>query len=452
MKRRNFLKHVGLLTGAGLTNTNIPHASEAKHQPNIIFIMADDLGYGDLGCYGQNLIQTPNIDKLAAEGMRFTQHYSGSTVCAPSRCVLMTGLHTGHCHIRGNHALPHEGNLPIPANSITVAKVLKKAGYTTAAMGKWGLGYPGSEGDPVNQGFDHFFGYNCQRQAHNYYPDHLWRNTQKVMLKGNFNGKQEQYSHDLIVDEALQFIKQNQSNPFFLYLPFTIPHTKFQVPELGEYQNKDWEKNQKIQAAMISRMDRDIGRIMTLLSELNLDDNTIVFFTSDNGPHGAGETLQQFDANGPLRGKKRDLYEGGIRVPMIARWPGKIKPGSVTHHISGFQDVLPTLAQLASLPIPSNTDGISMLPSLINKGKQKEHSYLYWEFYERDGKRAARLGDWKGVQNGVKKDRNAPIELYNLKTDLEETQNVAEQHPDIIKQIKDIMAKAHTPSTLFTFS
>lgn len=452
MKRRRFLKHISLLTGAGLTNTNIPYANMANRQPNIIFIMADDLGYGELGCYGQNLIQTPNIDKLAAEGMRFTQHYSGSTVCAPSRCVLMTGLHTGHCHIRGNRALPHEGNLPIPANSITVAKVLKKAGYTTAAMGKWGLGYPGSEGDPVNQGFDHFFGYNCQRQAHNYYPDHLWRNTQKVMLEGNLNGKQEQYSHDLIVEEALQFIKQNQSNPFFLYLPFTIPHTKFQVPELGKYQNKNWDKNQKIQAAMISRMDRGIGRIMALLNQLNLDDNTIVFFTSDNGPHGDGGTLQQFDANGPLRGKKRDLYEGGIRVPMIARWPAKIKPGSITHHISGFQDVLPTLAQLAGVPIPSNTDGISMLPSLINKGNQKEHSYLYWEFYEHDGKRALRLGDWKGVQNGVKENRNAPIELYNLKTDLGETLNLAKQHPEIMKQIQDIMSKAHTPSTLFTFS
>ncbi|MBD3268155.1 sulfatase-like hydrolase/transferase [bacterium] len=451
MKRRDAIKLLGASTAAFAGAPYARAKTQTKSKPNIVYILADDLGYGDLGCYGQELIHTPHIDRLAREGMRFTQHYAGSTVCAPSRCVLMTGLHTGHSHIRGNHALPFEGNLPIPKQSVTVAELLKREGYATGAFGKWGLGYPGSEGDPVNQGFDYFFGYNCQRQAHSYYPGHLWRNTEKVMLEGNQGKTQTQYSHDLIADEALQFIRRNKSKPFFAYIPFTIPHTKFQVPDLGPYADKPWTQNQKIQAAMITRMDRDVGRILDLLKELNIDENTLLIFTSDNGPHGGGGTLERFNANGPLRGKKRDLYEGGIRVPMVARWPGKIQPSSVSDHLSGFQDMLPTFVALAGGPQPQRTDGISLVPTLFGKGKQEKHEYLYWEFYERDGKKAVRMGDWKAVQNNVKKNPDGPLELYDLKNDLGETKNIADKHQDVVKACESLMPKAHVPSKLFTF-
>jgi arylsulfatase A len=447
--RRTFMK---ISAVAGIHSLLHQHAFSANDsKPNIIYIMADDLGYGDVGCYGQTLIQTPNIDRLAREGMRFTQAYSGSTVCAPSRCVLMTGLHTGHCHIRGNHALPHEGNLPLPKGTETIPSLLKQAGYTSGMFGKWGLGYPGSEGDPMNQGFDYFYGYNCQRQAHSYYPDHLWRNREKVPLPGNLNGKQEQYSHDLITEEALQFIDRNKNNPFFLYVPYTIPHTKFQIPDLGPYADKPWKKNHKIQAAMITRMDRDIGRIIDLLKQHNLDENTLIIFTSDNGPHGVDGSLKQFTAAGPLRGQKRDLYEGGIRIPMIARWPGRIKPGSISRHITCFQDILPTFIELANAPSPQSTDGISILPTLLEKGNQKTHPYLYWEFYEQKGKRAVRWGDWKGIQLDIHKHPENPIELYNLKSDLSESNNVAAQHSEIVQKIREIFNEAHTPSTLFQF-
>ncbi len=309
----------------------------AKDKPNFIYILSDDLGYGDLGCYGQKEIKTPNIDRLAKEGVKFSQHYAGSTVSAPSRCVLMTGKHTGHADIRSNKPMPHEGNLPIKASTVTVAELFQNAGYTTGMIGKWGLGFPGSEGDPNNQGFDYFYGYNCQRLAHSYYPKHLWRNQKKEILEGNAGGKKTQYTHDMFADDSLRFIKENKDKPFFLYLPFTIPHTRFEVPDLGQYADKKWDKNHRIQAAMITRMDKDVGRIMALLKKLNLDEKTMVVFASDNGAHGEGGTLAKFNASGPLKGKKRAMYDGGIRVPMIARWPGKIKPGTVSDHISGFQ-------------------------------------------------------------------------------------------------------------------
>ncbi len=445
MKRRDFLKGVAATTAAGWALNSTAQGRATGRKPNIIYILADDLGYGDLGCYGQKLIKTPHIDRLAAEGMKFTQHYAGSAVCAPSRCVLLTGLHTGHCPIRNNRALRHEGNVPIPKKYITLGEMMKQAGYATGAFGKWGEGFPGSEGDPIKRGFDRFFGYNCQRQAHNYYPDHLWRNNEKVVLRGNLDGGQKEYSHDLIATEALKFIRENHEKPFFAYVPFTIPHAKFQVPELGEYAQTDWDKSQQAQAAMIGRMDRDVGRIVSLVQELGLEENTLIIFTSDNGAHGGVGTLQRFNASGPLRAKKGSLYEGGIRVPMIARWPGKIEPGSVSDHISCFQDVMPTFAELAGVEPPTDIDGISFLPALLGRSGQQQHEYLYWEL---GGQQAVRRGDWKAVRRFVRGEAK-PIELYNLAKDLSESKDVADQHPEFAKKMERILREARQPSRLF---
>ena len=414
-------------------------------RPNIVYVLADDLGYGDLGCYGQELIATPHLDRLAAEGMRFTQHYSGAPVCAPARCVLLTGLHSGHAPIRNNRALKHEGNVPIPASYRTLGEVMKEAGYATGAFGKWGQGFPGSECDPIKRGFDVFYGYNCQREAHQYYPGHLWHNDQKVLLGGNANGKQEQYSHDLIAQAALDFITKERDEPFFAYIPFTIPHTKFQVPELGIYEDEAWTENQKIQAAMISRMDRDIGRIVEAVRTMDAEDNTLIIFTSDNGPHGGGGTLEQFTAAGPLRAKKGATYEGGIRVPFIACWPGKIASGSVSDHISGFQDMLPTFAELAGAAAPQDMDGISMLPTLLGTGTQRQHEYMYWELGTKQGLRA---GKWKLVRNGTRKSLG-PMELYDLSSDLGETHDLANKHPDVLKRLAGLLRQARHPSELF---
>ncbi|MDP6037063.1 MAG: arylsulfatase [Candidatus Latescibacteria bacterium] len=402
--------------------------------PNIIYLLSDDLGYGDVGCFGQKQIQTPNIDRMATEGVRFTDHYAGSSVCAPSRCVLMTGLHTGHCYVRNNRALEIEGNVPLPAETQTVGKLLKGAGYATACIGKWGLGYPGSEGDPNNQGFDHFFGYNCQREAHTYYPQHLWRNDQKIMLYG------KSYSHDLLTAEALQFVRDQQSNPFYLYLAYTIPHTRFEVPSLGIYEDKPWTENQKTQAAMITRMDRDIGTLLDLLNELGLAENTLVIFTSDNGPHGSGNTLEHFNAAGPLREKKGSLYEGGIRVPFVARWPGKIQPGTNSDHPSAFYDMLPTFCELADASVPEPVDGISMLPALLGRDTQKTHEFLYWE---RLGVSAVRMGNWKAYVPEGHTNPDGVIELYDLNTDIGEQSDVAADHPDILARIRTIVQESH---------
>ena len=439
--------------------------SSEPSKPNIIFILADDLGYGDLGCYGQEKIKTPNLDKLASQGITFTQHYAGSTVCAPSRASLMTGYHTGHTVVRGNRPMKPEGQYPMPDSTVTVAELLKDAGYVTGAMGKWGLGGPGSTGDPVNQGFDLFFGYNCQREAHFFYPEHLWRNTEKVILPENAGGKKEIYSHDLIAEEALNFIKGNNDKPFFLYIPFTIPHAELAVPEnsLNEYKGKFPEEPfpgahygaqefpKAAYAGMVSRMDADIGRIMELLDELNLSENTLVIFTSDNGPHHeGGNDPDFFDSNGPLRGIKRDLYEGGIRVPFIARWTGKIKPETETSHISAFWDLLPTACEIAGTEAPENIDGISYLPAMLGK-EQKVHDYLYWEFLEQGGKQAVRKGDWKAVRLNVRKNPGNPIELYNLSSDTGEENNIADKNPEIVKMMGDIMEKARFEDTLWTF-
>ena len=431
----------------------------AQTRPNIILIQADDLGYGDLSCYGQRKFKTPNIDRLAAEGMRFTQYYAGSTVCAPSRSALMTGQHTGHTRIRGN------ARHPLLPEDVTVAEVLKSApgaGYKTALIGKWGLGEAGTTGVPNRQGFDYFFGYLNQRHAHNYYPTFLWRDEERVKLRNVVPDEDEEgsgvstnrvdYTHDLMAEESLKFVERNSGGPFFLYLAFTIPHANneaknkgMEVPDLGEFASEDWPDQEKAKAAMITRLDRDVGRLMALLKKLGIDDNTLVFFTSDNGPHREGGADPDFfDSNGPLRGIKRDLYEGGIRVPMIARWPKRIKAGAKSDQVWAHWDLLPTLAEIAGVKPPANIDGISMLNALLGR-RQRNHEFLYWEFHERGFAQAARTGDWKAVR----KSPDSPLELYNLKNDLGEQNDVAVKHPEVVKKIEDYLKTARTESELW---
>ncbi|GAB5553089.1 MAG: arylsulfatase [Saprospiraceae bacterium] len=451
--------------------------SDAIGPPNIIYILADDLGYGDLSCYGQTLFSTPNIDQLAAAGMRFTQHYSGSTVCAPSRSALMTGQHTGHTFIRGNQEVRPEGQYPIPDNSYTLAEALKKSGYATGAFGKWGLGYPGSEGDPNNQGFDTFFGYNCQRIGHHYYPYHLWSNQDSIILKENAGKQKGAYAPELIHQEALSFIRKNKENPFFLYLPSVIPHAELIAPDsvmnkyLGKfepeldykgyddgprYRKGPYESQANSHAAfvaMIEILDRQVGEIVQTLEELGLSDNTLIIFTSDNGPHKeGGADPEYFNSNGPLKGFKRDLYEGGIRVPMIAKWPKTITAGTSSDHISAFWDVFPTLAELTNMEAPENIDGISFLPTLKGTVEaQEKHDYLYWEFHERGGRLAIRKGNWKAVKYNVLKDPNASIELYDLSKDLGEDNNIAADHPEVVAEMQVILDEARTPTEVFPF-
>ena len=450
-----------------------------KQKMNVIYILADDLGYGDLGCYGQKIIKTPNIDRLAEEGMLFTQHYSGCTVSAPSRSCLMTGQHTGHTYIRGNQSHGTEGEEPLPGNTYTLARMMKDAGYATGAFGKWGLGYPCSEGDPTNLGFDEFFGYNCQRQAHHYYPYHLWHNQEKVMLPGNEGSKTETYAQDLIQEKALQFIVDNQTKPFFLYLPYILPHAELVSPEdsiLAMYKGKIEEgkpyegvddiKNPYYKyggycssenphadfASMVTRFDAYVGEIMQTLKRLGLDKNTIVFFASDNGPHQEGGADPDFfNSYGPFRGIKRDMYEGGIRVPLIAWAPGKVEAGTCSDHISAFWDVMPTLADIAGGEIKGECDGISFAPTLFGGKGQKQHEYLYWEFHERGGRVAVRMGNWKGVKLNFGKNPQAPMQLFNLENDVHEDCDVSEQHPDIVEQMEIFIKQAHVKSDLFPY-
>lgn len=441
--------------------------SRLQIQPNIVYILADDLGYGDLGVYGQELISTPNIDRLAAGGMRFTQHYAGSTVCAPSRASLMSGLHTGHTYIRGNKPIFPEGQYPIPASRITIAEVLKDVGYKTAAIGKWGLGAPGTEGLPTRQGFDYFFGYNDQREAHSYYPDHLWRNEERIDLPENEKGQRGTYSHDLLTDEVLKFLQEGRTEePFFLYIPYTIPHAALDVPDdsmlayEGEFEETPWEAEgsyigqetpRTAFAAMVSRLDADIGRILHTLETQGLLDQTLVIFTSDNGPHQeAGADPTFFNSSGGLRGMKRDLYEGGIRVPMIAMWQGVIQANSTTDHVSSFWDVMPTLCAMVGVDPPPNIDGISFLPTLLGES-QIAHDYLYWEFHEQGGKQAIRMNNWKGVRLNVHDNRAAPIELYDLSRDSQEALDLSFDYPNIVARIAQLMNEAHAPSDLFVF-
>jgi arylsulfatase A len=432
-----------LIAALALTSLTAIRAAESPHaptKPNVIFILADDMGYGDAGCYGQKLIKTPNIDRLAADGVRFTQAYAGTTVCAPTRCALLTGLHLGHAAIRANREITPEGQEPLPAGTFTVAHLFQKAGYATAAFGKWGLGGVQSSGAPDKMGFDTFFGYNCQRAAHDYYPDHLWRNRQRVALDGRT------YSHDLIAKEALTWLRKHAGQPFFLYLPFTIPHPNYQVPDLGPYAAAPWPEQLKKYAAMMTRMDTSIGQVMALVKELNLDDRTLVIFSSDQGADNPG-ALATFHSNGPFRGIKRSMYEGGLRVPMIARWPGHIKPGLVNDTAWAFYDFLPTVAALLDQPLPAGvkTDGISVLPALVG-GQTIQRDFLYWELHEGRFIQAARAGDWKAVRNGPQR----PIELYNLKSDPAEAQNVAAEHPEVVAKLKAILAREHVPNPLWS--
>lgn len=433
-------------------------SEKSARNPNIILILADDLGYGDLSCYGQNKFETPNIDQLAAEGIKFTQHYAGSTVCAPSRCSLMTGLHTGHAQIRGNKAVKPEGQAPMRAGTVTISTLLRQAGYVTGMFGKWGLGSPGSDSDPALF-FDEFYGYNCQSEAHNYYPNHLWHNKDKVILDG------KSYSYDLIMQAALDFIRTNIGRPFFCYMPVTIPHASMHAPKelhdnyrllypqfesiIGRYAGADVVNPIAAFAAMVEHLDDSVNQIMRLIKNLGIEEQTIVMFTSDNGPHREGGHDPDFwNSNGILRGIKRDLYEGGIRVPLIVRWPNKIKPGSTSEHISAFWDMLPTICDIAGIGKPDNIDGISMLPTFLGEYQQK-HDFLYWEFTEQGGKQAIRKGNFKAIKLDVLKNPDADIELFNLENDIQESKNIANQHPDIIETMGLLFQTARTESKEF---
>jgi len=449
LNRRRFIASLG---GAALGLSRAALGQQAR-KPNIIFILADDLGYGDLGCYGQKQIKTPCLDKMATEGIRFTDAYAGSTVCAPSRCALMTGFHMGHALIRGN------ARVPLRPEDTTVATLLKRAGYATGIIGKWGLGEAGSTGIPTKQGFDYWFGYLNQHHAHNYYPTFLWRNEEKVPLRnvvpkedaqgGGMASERHEYSHDLFAQEALAFVEKHKDKPFFLYLALTIPHANneagregMEVPSDEPYTKEDWPQPQRSMAAMVTRMDRDLGRLFGHLKKLGIDDDTIIFFSSDNGPHReGGNNPDFFDSNGPLRGIKRDLYEGGIRVPMIVRWPGKAKAGPMSDLPWAFWDFLPTACDIAGVEAPRGLDGISVLPAILGK-EQKGHEHLYWEFHEGGFKQAVRLGNWKAVRLGTQR----PIELYDLSADLGEKSNVADPHPDVVAKVAEILKAARTDS------
>lgn len=431
----------------------------ARDKPNIIYIMADDLGYGDLGCYGQKLIQTPHIDRLAENGMRFTDFYAGSTVCAPSRCVLMTGLDTGHCYIRGN------GKNNLRPEDVTVAELLKAEGYATGQVGKWGLGHEGTSGMPTNQGFDYFYGYLDQHHAHLFYPTFVIRNEDRIPLRNVVPNEGEwgqgiaslkiDYTPALMVDETLSFIDRKKDEPFFLYLSYTLPHANNEawnetgdgtaVPDNGIYEDKDWSKQNKGQAAMVTYLDYMVGQVVERLEKHGLIEDTVIFFTSDNGPHSeAGNDPRFFDANGPVTGIKRVLYDGGIRVPMIVQWPGKIKSGSTTSLISGAVDFMATAVDIAgdSLEVPTN--GISFLPTLLGKSRQqKRHDYLYWEFYEQGSKQAIRRDKWKAVRRPM---LTGPIEVYDLSNDIAEENDLAKSNPELVSIFEKLFAEAHTPS------
>lgn len=467
-------------------------APATARKPNIVFILADDLGYAELGCYGQKKIRTPRIDQLAREGMKFTDHYSGNAVCATSRCVLMTGQHTGHCEIRDNHGLStretgnplmpklYLGQAPIPDESITIAELLKQQGYATGAFGKWGLGSAENTGGPLKQGFDRFFGYTCQGHAHNFYPYYVVDNDQPRILEGNNHGLTgKQYVPDLCADESLKFIREHQSEPFFLYYPTTVPHLALQVPDdtlneyVGQWDDPPYEGGKgylphptprAAYAAMVTRMDRDVGRMMDLIDELKLTENTIFVFTSDNGPtydRLGGSDSDFFESAGPLKGLKGSLYEGGIRVPMIVRWPNRVAAGTTSNRPTAFDDWLPTLLDLAnSTPsIPQNIDGVSFAPTLTgHPDKQQPREFLYWEFPSYGGQQAVRMGDWKGVRQNLLKKRkpgetvDMSVELYHLGDDIGEQKNVADAHPEIVEKMTRIMQEQHIPSTRFPFA
>lgn len=402
-------------------------AAAGGNPPNVVFVLADDLGYADLGCYGQEILQTPHLDRVAKEGLRFTQAYAGSTVCAPSRCCLMTGRHTGHATVRANED-PH---VPLLPWETTVAEIFKNAGYATGQFGKWGLGTPPDTfALPRHKGFDEFFGYYHQVHAHTYFPDMLWDNGRERYYQANFDGGRKVYSHREILNRALDFIDRNKSRPFFLYAPFTLPHGKFEGPDTEPYADRTWPEPVKNLAAMVTRLDAAAGAIFDRLREHGLEENTLFIFTSDNGP--GGLSVKHFQSNGPLRGFKRDLYEGGIRVPFLTSWKGRITPG-VSDQVVTFWDFLPSICELLHSAVPPNLDGVSFAPALLgNSAAQKQHDYLYWEFFERGFQQAICVGDWKAVR--LK--QGAPLELYNLHTDVGESRNVAAENPAVVQQLE----------------
>jgi len=462
--RRTFLKTVGLSAAAILTRS-VVGAPPKTAGPNIIYILADDMGYGDPSCYGQKTLKTPHIDALAAQGMRFTQHYSGSTVCAPSRCVLLTGLHTGHARIRNNaRALLKDSDATIP-------KVLRKVGYRTGLAGKWGVGHPPPPGDPNRCGFDYFYGYVSMYHAHNFFPTFMIENGRKVALRNVLQprwrrrkdgagvaARKIDYAPDLIHKKALAFIERNAGKPFFLYYALNMPHANneggsspdgMEVPDYGEFDKRDWPANEKGFASMMRRIDNYVAEVIAKLKALGLDEKTLVIFSSDNGPHAeGGHKMEYFDSNGPLRGMKRDVYEGGLRVPMIARWPGRIKAGTVSPHISGFQDIMATFAELAGAKCPP-TDGISIVATLMGRPAeqdQKRHEHLYWEFPRgRSARFAVLKGRFKAVRYKTR-GKLSPVELYDINKEITERTNVADKHPEIVAEMSKIMVAEHAPS------
>ena len=455
------MRAIGWVLAGVVLGSAAPASAADPKRPNIVFILADDLGYGDLGCFGQTKIKTPNLDRLAADGIRFTQAYAGSTVCAPSRCALMTGLHTGHCRTRGNGGAPG-GNVPLAPDDLCVAELLKQAGYATALVGKWGLGEVGSTGIPTKKGFDHFFGYLNQNHAHNYYPDFLWRNEAKVPLPNpqskvtNVAEKFVAYAPDLILDEGLKFIEQHKDKPFFLYFATIAPHANnektratgegSEVPTDAPYSAETWPQAEKNKAASITRLDADIGKLLAKLKELKLDENTVVFFSSDNGPHKEGGNDPAFFASsGPHRGFKRSLTDGGIRVPTIVRWPGVARASTVSDHVWAFWDFLPTACDIAGVDCPKGLDGVSIAPTLTGTGGQKRHEFLYWEFHEGGTKQAVRHGNWKAIRLVP----GGPLELYDVAADPGEKADVAKANPAVVAKIEDYLKTARTESKEF---
>ncbi len=451
-----FTMLVSVLTGIGV---NGQKTLNKNSKPNIIYILADDMGYFELGCYGGKVIETPNIDKLAKGGMVFSNHYCGSNICAPSRCALMTGKHTGHTWIRDNKELPTEGNEPLLGSEVTVAEVLKNAGYTTGAFGKWGLGYPGSEGSPNKQGFDQFYGYNCQRHAHHYFTNYLRQNDDSVTLFGNLTAPYKEYSADAITAKALEFIEQNKNKPFFLYFASTLPHNPYNQPDdkildyyvkktgkpKGDATSEDFSIPKY--ASMTARLDKEVGELMAKLKELNLLDNTLIIFTSDNGTALRPKEDEYIRTGGDLHGRKSEMYEGGIKSPMIAYWKGKIVAGSHSDLISASWDFLPTAAELVKEKAPENIDGISMLPTLLGKTNlQKKHEYLFWERNQTQG---IRKGDMKGIITYDKVTKNPSVEIYNLVKDSFEKNDLAATEPQLKSEFLAIAKSAHIESELF---
>ncbi len=474
------LLSVGLLSAFFIA---VNAQTSAAQRPNVIYIYADDMGYGELGCYGQQKIKTPNIDRLAKEGMRFTQHYSGTPVCAPARCMLLTGKNGGHSYIRGNYELGgfpdslEGGQMPLPEGTFTLGHLFKNAGYATAAIGKWGLGMPQTTGDPLKQGFDYFYGYLDQKQAHNYYPSHLWENGKWDTLHNpyinvhiplnpatatdadfeKYTGKT--YAIDKMTEKALAFINKNKNKPFFLYLPYTLPHVSLQVPQkyIDPYKTVFAEKPYYGQngyapsqyplstyAGMISCLDEQVGIVMKEIKRLGLDANTIIMFSSDNGAtFNGGVDARFFNSVQGLRGLKMDIYEGGFREPFIARWPGQIPAGKESNLLSVQYDMMPTFAELLRQKIPVEVNGISILRELTGRKGQKQHEYLYFEYPEKGGQVAIRIGKWKGVRTGVEKNPDVPWQLYDLETDRAETRDIAAANPELIKRFKQIAKKEH---------